>query len=79
MIGADEKKFCAAGDGTEFPDAQFIVIYGIMIEHIVFLKPAGIIYKVIIDTVFPNRYRWVINDALKIYGLLIPPNGDKFS
>ena len=39
MICTVKEKLCAAGNGTEFSYNQMIMVYGVMVQNIVFLKP----------------------------------------
>ena len=54
MVRAVEQEFGAAGDGTELPDDQPVVVDRVMVQHIVLLKFRWVIDKVIVHRVVAN-------------------------
>ena len=61
MICTVKEKLCAAGNGTEFFYNKMIMVYGVMVQNIVFLKPNRVIDKIIVHRIISNHDGWVCN------------------
>lgn len=78
MISASKKEFCAAGNGAEFSDNKPVVIYGIMIKHIVFLKTNRVVFKIIVYCIISDLNIGLCYRGLKINRLFIAGAGIYF-
>jgi hypothetical protein len=54
MIGAGKQKMSAAGNGTKLPNHQPVMVDGIVIQHVIFLKIYRVIYKIVVNGVIAN-------------------------
>lgn len=78
MIGAVEKEFRAAGDGTEPPDYQPLMVNGIMVQHIVLLEESRIGYEIVVNGVVANLDGRVLHNSIQIHGLRVAGPGIYF-
>ena len=73
------ERFCAAGDGTEFADFQPVVITTrIVIQHIVLLKIARVMHKVVVHCVFAHFDGGISDSAFQIHRLTVARAGIEF-
>ena len=75
MIRSVKNKFCATGDGAEFPDRQFVFVDGIMVQNVVLFKQKGVIDKIVIHRKIADGNVGIRYDRLQIDGLPVPWTG----
>ncbi len=66
MVGAVEQKLRPAGDGAELADDQPLVVDGIVVEHVVFLKVPGVVDEVVVHGVIPHDDGGIGHHVLQI-------------
>ena len=71
MVGTVEEKFCTAGNGAIFADIKMVVVDGIVIKDVVAFKVAGIVEKIVVDSVFADLNGRVADGVFQIDGLWV--------
>ena len=71
MIRTVENKGRATGYRTKFSNDQLVMIDGIVIQHIVLLKLARVIAKIVIDCIFSDSNSRSRNRCIQINRLII--------
>ena len=71
MVGAGEQKLCAAGDGTKFSNHKFVMVDGIVVQHIVPLKLPWVVDKVVVHGEVPDNDVGILHDAFQINRFMV--------
>ena len=79
MVGTVEQKFCSAGNRTELPDLQSVMVDRVVIQDIVFFKIPRVVYKIIVEREITNLNIRVCDNVLQIHNRIIPYAGKYFS
>ena len=66
MVGAGERKFCAAGDGTKFANRKFVMIDWIVVQYVVLFKLPWVFDKVVIHGEVPDNDVGILHDTFQI-------------
>lgn len=54
MVSRAHNKFCTAGNGAEFADDQPVAEFRLIVKHVVFFEPGGIL-RIVVIGVFPDQ------------------------
>ena len=71
MIGTSKQKLCSAGDGTKFSNDKFVMVDGIVVQHIVLLKLAWVMDEVVIHSKVPDKDVGIFDDIFQINGFVV--------
>jgi len=71
VVGTVENELCAAGYRAELADDEPVIVYRIMIKHIVFLKIARVVHKVIVNSEISDFDGRTGDNRFQIYRLII--------
>jgi len=77
MIAAIEQELGTRRDGTEFPDNQSVMVDGIMIQYVVFLKIEGIVEIMIIGIIPDYNVRIAFDCFFQMAGLAVIGSWEK--
>ena len=66
MVRTVKQEFRSACNGAEFPDYKSVMIDGIVIQNIIFLKLSRIIYKIVVYRIISNFDIRISNSIFKI-------------